>query len=104
MIHSGKDCEGLEWVELDDYDNHLVDPLDKDVDITMDSEFPDNIKVEGADDIQKNAVGSSMRSAPNAGIVRSRQTRSIINDSSMGDLCTIINTGRDARNVITARQ
>jgi hypothetical protein len=50
MIHADEDCEGLEWVQLDDY---LVDPLDEDTDVTMDSESQDNIKVEDTDDTQK---------------------------------------------------
>jgi hypothetical protein len=53
MIHAGEDCEGVEWVQLDDYDDYLLDPLDEDVDVIMDSEFPDNIKAEDADDIHK---------------------------------------------------
>jgi hypothetical protein len=52
MIHAGEDCEGLERVQLDDYD-YLLDPLDEGVDVTMDIDFPDNIKIEDADDIQK---------------------------------------------------
>jgi hypothetical protein len=53
MIHASEDCEGLERVQLDDYDDYLLDPLDEDVNVTMDSEFPNNIKVENAYDIQK---------------------------------------------------
>jgi hypothetical protein len=74
MIHVDEDCEGLERVQLDDYDDYLLDILDQDMDVTMDSESSDNIKAEDADDIQKNTVGSSMQSTPNAGTVRSRQT------------------------------
>jgi hypothetical protein len=72
MIHIDEDFEGLERVQLDGYHDYLLDPLD-DVDVTMDSVSPANIKVGDADDIQ-NAVGSSMRSVPNAGTVRSRET------------------------------
>jgi hypothetical protein len=53
MIHAGEDCEGLERVQLDDYDDYLLDPLDEDVDVTMDRESSSNIKVDDADDIQK---------------------------------------------------
>jgi hypothetical protein len=53
MIHAGEDCEGVERVQLDDYNDYLLDPLDEDVDATMGIEFPDNIKTEDADDIQK---------------------------------------------------
>jgi hypothetical protein len=51
MIHTSEDCEGLERVQLDDYDDYLLDPLDEDVDVTMGIEFLDNIKVEDAEDI-----------------------------------------------------
>jgi hypothetical protein len=51
VIHTGDDCEALEWVQLDDYDDYLHDQLDEDVDVTMGIEFPDNIKVEDAEDI-----------------------------------------------------
>jgi hypothetical protein len=53
MIHAGEDCAGVESVQLDDCDDYLLDPLDEDVDVTIDSEFLDNIKVEDADNIQK---------------------------------------------------
>jgi hypothetical protein len=53
VIHADEDCEGLERVQLDDYDEYLLDPLDEDVDVTMDSESSSHIKVEDADDIQK---------------------------------------------------
>jgi hypothetical protein len=53
MIHVDEDCEGLEQVQLDDYDDYLLDTLDEDVDATMDSESPTSIKVEDVDDIQK---------------------------------------------------
>jgi hypothetical protein len=71
MIHAGEDCEGLEQVQLDDYDDYLLDPLDEDVDVTMDKESSSNIKV---DDLtsRRNIAGSSMRSAPNVGTVPSR--------------------------------
>jgi hypothetical protein len=53
MIRANKDCEGLERVHLDDYDDYLLDPLDKDVDVSMDRESSSNSKVDDADDIQK---------------------------------------------------
>jgi hypothetical protein len=53
MIHVDEDCEGLEREQLDDYDDYLLDPLDEDVDVTMDSKSSANIKAEDADDIQK---------------------------------------------------
>jgi hypothetical protein len=51
MIHADEDCEGLERVQLDDYDDYLLDPLDEDVDETMDSESSTNNKAENVDDI-----------------------------------------------------
>jgi hypothetical protein len=53
MIHYDKECEGLEWVQLDNYDYYLLNPLDEDVDGTMDRESSTNIKAEDADVIQK---------------------------------------------------
>jgi hypothetical protein len=53
VTHADEDCKGLERVQLDDYDNYLIDQLDEDVDVTMDSESPDNIKLEDAQEIQK---------------------------------------------------
>jgi hypothetical protein len=53
MIHADEDCEGLERVQLDDYDDYLLDPLDDDVDETMDRESSSNIKGEDADKIKK---------------------------------------------------
>jgi hypothetical protein len=38
MFYTNKDCEGLEQVQLDDYNDYLLDLLDEDVDATMDSE------------------------------------------------------------------
>jgi hypothetical protein len=51
MIHANKDCEGLERVQLDNYNDYLLDPLDEDVDVTMDRESSSNIKVDNVDDI-----------------------------------------------------
>jgi hypothetical protein len=53
MIHADEDCEGLERVQLDDYNDYLLDPLDEDMDVTMDRKSSSNIKVDDADDIQK---------------------------------------------------
>jgi hypothetical protein len=51
MIHADEDCEGLQWVQLHDYDDYLLDPLDEVVDVTTDRESSSNIKVDDADDI-----------------------------------------------------
>jgi hypothetical protein len=32
IIHADEDSEGLEQVQLDEYDNYFLDPLDEDVD------------------------------------------------------------------------
>jgi hypothetical protein len=53
MIHANKDCEGLERVQLDNYDDYLLDPLDEDVDVPRDSESSSNIKVQDIDNIKK---------------------------------------------------
>jgi hypothetical protein len=53
MIHADENYEGLERIQLDDYNDYLLDPLDEDVDVTMDRESSSNIKVDDADNIQK---------------------------------------------------
>jgi hypothetical protein len=53
MIHADEDCDSLERVQLDDYDDYLLDPLDEDVGVTMDRESSSSIKVDDADDIHK---------------------------------------------------
>jgi hypothetical protein len=107
MIHTGEDCEGLEGVQLDDYDHYLLDRLDEDVDITMSVEFPNNIKIEDADDIQKECcklINAKRAERRHRAFEMNQRVGGNLYDSSTGDLCTIINTGRDARNVIIARQ
>jgi hypothetical protein len=107
MIHTGEDCEGLERVQLDDYDGYLVDPLNKDVDVIMDSESSDNIKVEDVDDTQKERrrLIDAIRANRRHRMVETNQQGSgNLYHSSTGHLCTIINVGQDARNVIIARQ
>jgi hypothetical protein len=107
MIHTDKDCEGLERVQLDDYDDCLLDPLDKDVDVTMDSESSANIKVDDADDIQKEhrrLINAKRAKRRHRAVKTNQQGSRNLHDSSMGDLRAIINAGRDARNVIIARQ
>jgi hypothetical protein len=37
MIYYDENCEVLERVQLDDYGEYFLDPLDEDVDRTMDS-------------------------------------------------------------------
>jgi hypothetical protein len=106
MIHASEDCEGLERVQLDDYDDYLIDPLDEDVDVIMDSESPANIKEEDADDIQnerRRLINARRTQRRHRTVETNQQGSGNLHDSSTGDLCAIINVGRDARNVIIAR-
>jgi hypothetical protein len=106
MIHADEDCEGLEQVQLDDYDDYLLDPLDEDVDVTMDSESSSNIKVEDADDVQKECrrlINAKRAQHRQHAVETNQQGSSNLHDSSTGDLRATINAGRDARNVIIAR-
>jgi hypothetical protein len=107
MIHADKDCEGLEWVQLDDYDDYLLDPLDEDVDVTMDSESLSNIMVEDADNIKKEhrrLINAKRAQRRRRAVKTNQQGSGNLHDSSMGDLRAIINAGKDACNVITARR
>jgi hypothetical protein len=107
MIHAGEDCEGLDWVQLDDYDDYLLDPLDEDVDATMGIEIQDNIKVEDANDTQKERrklINAKRAKRRHGTVETNHQGSSNLYDSSTCDLRTIINIGRDARNVTIARQ
>jgi hypothetical protein len=107
MIHTGEDCEGVEQVQLDNYNDYLLAPLNEDADVTMGIEFPDNINIEDAGDIQKerHKLINAKRAKHRHRVVKMNQQGSgNIYNSSMSDLRTIINVGRDARNVIIARQ
>jgi hypothetical protein len=107
MIHGGEDCEGIERVQLDDYDDYLLDPLHEDVDVTMGIEFPDNTKIEDADDIQKECrklINAKRTKRRHRAVKKNQQGSGNLYDSPMGDLRTIINAGQDARNIIIARQ
>jgi hypothetical protein len=100
MIHVDEDCEGLERV-------HLLDPLDEDVDTIMDSESPANIKVEDADDTQKQRrrlINAKCAQRRHSTVKMNHQGSGNLQDSSTGDLRAIINAGRDARNIIIARK
>jgi hypothetical protein len=106
MIHVDEDCEGLERVQLDDYDDYLLDPLDEDVDGTMNSESSTNIKAEDTDGIQKEChrlINAKHAQHRRCALEKNRQGSGNFHDSSTGDLRAIINASRDARNVITAR-
>jgi hypothetical protein len=89
MIHANEDCEGLERVQLDDYDDYLLDPLDEDVDATRFIEFPDNIKVEDVDDIQKERcklINAKHTKCRHHMVETNQQGSSNLYDSSTGDL------------------
>jgi hypothetical protein len=107
IIHVDEGCEGLERVQLDDYDDYLLDPLDEYVDATNDSISPASIKAEDADDIQKehHSLINAKRAQHRHCTIETNQPGSgNLHDSSTGDLRAIINVGRDARNIIIARQ
>jgi hypothetical protein len=106
-IHADEDYEGLERVQLDNYDDCLLDPLDEDVDVTMDSESSANIKVEDADDIQKERrrlINAKRAQRRHHAVEINQHGSGNLHDSYTGDLRAIINVGRYARNVIIARQ
>jgi hypothetical protein len=105
MIHINEDCEGLERVQLDDYNVYRLDPLDEDVDITIDGESPANIKLEHADDIHKEhrrLINAKHAQRRHHAVEMNQQGSGNLHDFSTGDLRTIINAGQDARNVIIA--
>jgi hypothetical protein len=107
MIHGDEDCEGLERVQLDDYDDYLLDPLDEDVDVTMDRESSTNIKVDDIDDIQKECrrlINVKRAQHRHHAVGKNQQGSGNLHDYSTGDLRAMINAGRDARNVIIARR
>jgi hypothetical protein len=93
MIHADEDYEGLERVQLDDYDYHH-DPLNEDVDTTMDSESLDNIKVEDADDIQKDGsrfINAKRAQRRHRAVETNQEGSGNLHESSTGDFRAIIN-------------
>jgi hypothetical protein len=106
MIQADENYEGLERVQLDDYNDYLLDPLDGDVDATMDSESPANIEVENADDIRKERrrlINAKRAQCRHHAVETNQQGSGNLHDSSTGDLHAIINAGHDARNIIIAK-
>jgi hypothetical protein len=89
MIHTDEDCEGLEQVQLDDYDDYILDPLDEEVDVTMDRHMLINVK---------------RTQCKHHAVKRNQQGSRNLHNFSTGDLRAIINAGRDARNIIIARR
>jgi hypothetical protein len=107
MIHTDEDCEGLEQVQLDDYNDYLLDPLNDNVDVTTDRESSSNIKVDDTDDTQKECrrlINAKRTQCGHHAIKMNQQGCRNLHDFSTGDLRDIINVGRDARNVIIAGQ
>jgi hypothetical protein len=89
IIHADEDCEGLEWVQPDDYDDYLLDPLDEDVDVTMDRESSSNIKVDDADDTQKEhrrLINAKRAQRTHRAIKMNQQGSCNLHDFSTGDL------------------
>jgi hypothetical protein len=107
MIHADENCEGLERVQLEDYEDYLLDPLDEDMDIIMDKESSSNIKVDDANDIQKEhrrLINVKRAQRRHRAVKTNQQGHCNLHDFSIGDLRAIINAGRHARNIIIARQ
>jgi hypothetical protein len=73
----------------------------------MDSESSANMKVADANDIQKEhrgLINVKRAQRRHRAVETNQQGSGNLHDSSTGDLHAIINAGRDARNVITAKQ
>jgi hypothetical protein len=107
MIHADEDCEGLEQVQLDDYDDYLLDPLDDDMDETMDRESSSNIKVENEDKIKKEhrrLINTKRTQRRHRAVKTNQQGSHNLHDFSTSDLRAIINAGLDAHNVIIFRR
>jgi hypothetical protein len=107
MIHADEDCEGLERVQLDNCYDYLLDPLDDNVDETMDRESSSNIKVEVVDKIKKERcrlINAKRAQRRQYAVKTNQQGNRNIHDFSTGDLRAIINAGWDACNIIIDRQ
>jgi hypothetical protein len=73
----------------------------------MDRESSSNIKVDDADDIQKERcrfINAKRAQHRHRAVKTNQQGSRNLQDFSTGDLQAIINAGRDARNIIIARQ
>jgi hypothetical protein len=82
MIHAGENCEGLELVQLGDYDDYLLDDIQKE---------------------RHRLINAKRAKRRHRTIETNQQGSGNLYDSSIGDLCTIINASPDTRNVIIAR-
>jgi hypothetical protein len=106
MMHGDKDNEGLEYVRLDDYDDDY-DSLNHSADVTISLDVTNTIKIEDEEDIQKERrkLRNTKRANRRHRVVEQHQRgQGNLYDCSTSDLHTIINVGRDTRNVIIARQ
>jgi hypothetical protein len=77
------------------------------MDVTMDREFLSNIKVDDADEIQKERrrlINAKRTQCRHRAVKTNQQGSGNLHDYSTGDLHAIINADSDARNVIIARQ
>jgi hypothetical protein len=102
MIHIDKDSEGPEHVKLEDYDDDSSDSFDQSVDAMMSFNITNTIRIQAQKECHKlrNAKCTKCRHH----IVKQRQRgQGNLYNPSTSDLHTIINVGRDDRNVIIAR-
>jgi hypothetical protein len=90
MIHVNKGSEGLEHVQLDDYDDdYISDSLDQSVNVTMSFDVTNTIKIEDGDGAQKEH--HKLRNAKHAErkhhiVEQHQQGQGNLYDSSMSDL------------------
>jgi hypothetical protein len=106
MMHGDKDNEGLEYVRLDDYDDDY-DSLNQSADVTISLDVTNTIKIEDEEDIQKERrkLRNTKRANRRHRVVEQHQRgQGNHYDCSTSNLHTVINVGRDARNVIIVRQ
>jgi hypothetical protein len=106
MIHADEDCEGLERVKLDDYNDYLLDSPDDDVDEKMDRESSSNIRAGDEDKIKKERsklINAKRAQCRHRAVKMNQQGRRNLHDFSTSDLGAIINASREARNIIISR-
>jgi hypothetical protein len=89
MIHADKDCQGLERVQLDDYDDYPLDSPDNDMDETMDRESASNIRAEDENKITKQRhrlINAKRTQRRHRTIKTNQQGRRNLHDFSTDDL------------------
>jgi hypothetical protein len=121
MIHVDKDSEGSEYVQLDGYyindDDYISDTPGPDLDVAgafAHHELPvhaldtmGTTKIEDEDDVQKepHKLRNAKRATCRQRVPEQHQHQhGNLYVCSTSDLRTIINAGRDARNVVITRQ